>query len=110
MRIRRAIVSVSEKMGVVDFATSLAAMGVEIVSCGKTEAFLGRGGVPVRPLDEFTGMPDVLGGRVRTLHSKIHGGILNTRGDPDHEREKSVHGIQDVGIALMLASARHFCH
>ena len=79
--VARALVSVYDKTGVVEFARELAALGVEIVSTGGTAKLLREGGVAVRDVAELTGWPEMLGGRVKTLHPKVHGGILFQRGE-----------------------------
>ncbi|HET6688607.1 MAG TPA: bifunctional phosphoribosylaminoimidazolecarboxamide formyltransferase/IMP cyclohydrolase, partial [Rubrobacter sp.] len=81
---RRALISVSDKRGVEDFAQRLSGMGFEIISTGGTAKALSEAGVRVIPVSEVTGAPEILGGRVKTLHPKIHGGILADLGDPDH--------------------------
>src|SRR5215210_2595345 len=91
---RRALVSVSDKRGVEDFARRLFGMGFEIISTGGTAKALTEAGVKVVPVSEVTGAPEILGGRVKTLHPKIHGGILADLGDPDHV-EQLVE--QDIG-------------
>jgi phosphoribosylaminoimidazolecarboxamide formyltransferase / IMP cyclohydrolase len=91
---RRALVSVSDKRGVEDFARRLSGMGFEIISTGGTAKALTEAGVEVVPVSEVTGAPEILGGRVKTLHPKIHGGILADLGDPDHV-EQLVE--QDIG-------------
>ena len=91
---RRALVSVSDKRGVEDFARRLSGMGFEIISTGGTARALSEAGVSVVPVSEVTGAPEILGGRVKTLHPKIHGGILADLGDPDHV-EQLVE--QDIG-------------
>ena len=91
---RRALVSVSDKRGVEDFARRLSGMGFEIISTGGTARALTEAGVRVVPVSEVTGAPEILGGRVKTLHPKIHGGILADLGDPDHV-EQLVE--QDIG-------------
>jgi phosphoribosylaminoimidazolecarboxamide formyltransferase/IMP cyclohydrolase len=91
---RRALVSVSDKRGVEDFARRLSGMGFEIISTGGTAKALTEAGVKVVPVSEVTGAPEILGGRVKTLHPKIHGGILADLGDPDHV-EQLVE--QDIG-------------
>ena len=91
---RRALVSVSDKRGVEDFARRLSKMGFEIISTGGTARALTEAGVRVVPVSEVTGAPEILGGRVKTLHPKIHGGILADLGDPDHV-EQLVE--QDIG-------------
>jgi phosphoribosylaminoimidazolecarboxamide formyltransferase / IMP cyclohydrolase len=91
---RRALVSVSDKSGVEDFARRLSGMGFEIISTGGTARTLTEAGVKVIPVSDVTGAPEILGGRVKTLHPKIHGGILADLGDPDHV-EQLVE--QDIG-------------
>jgi phosphoribosylaminoimidazolecarboxamide formyltransferase / IMP cyclohydrolase len=91
---RRALVSVSDKKGVEDFALRLSELGFEIISTGGTARSLTEAGVKVVPVSEVTGAPEILGGRVKTLHPKIHGGILADLGDPDHV-EQLVE--QDIG-------------
>jgi phosphoribosylaminoimidazolecarboxamide formyltransferase/IMP cyclohydrolase len=98
MRIRRAIISVSEKMGVVDFAKALAKMDVEILSTGGTAKILADNGVDVVEIDKFTGSPEMLDGRVKTLHPKVHGGILSVRDDPEHRRQMEANGVVDIDL------------
>lgn len=82
--IRRAILSVTDKSGLVEFARFLADNGVELISTGGTLKALEAGGLPVRPVSDVTGFPEILGGRVKTLHPKIHGGILCNKDLPEH--------------------------
>ncbi len=91
---RRALVSVSDKRGVEDFARRLSGMGFEIISTGGTARALKEAGVEVVPVSEVTGAPEILGGRVKTLHPKIHGGILANLEDPDHVEQLVK---QDIG-------------
>ena len=91
---RRALVSVSDKRGIEDFARRLSELGFEIISTGGTAKVLSEAGISVVPVSEVTGAPEILGGRVKTLHPKIHGGILADLGDPDHV-EQLVE--QDIG-------------
>src|SRR5918997_3120014 len=91
---RRALVSVSDKRGVEDFARRLSELGFEIISTGGTAKALTEAGIEVVPVSEVTGAPEILGGRVKTLHPKIHGGILADLTDPDHV-EQLVE--QDIG-------------
>jgi phosphoribosylaminoimidazolecarboxamide formyltransferase / IMP cyclohydrolase len=91
---RRALVSVSDKSGVEDFARRLSGMGFEIISTGGTAKALSEAGVSVVPISVVTGAPEILGGRVKTLHPKIHGGILADLGDPDHVQQLVE---QDIG-------------
>ena len=79
MAIERALISVYDKTGIVDFARELAALGIEIVSTGGTARLLRESSVPVRDVADLTGWPEMLGGRVKTLHPKVHGGILFQR-------------------------------
>ena len=83
-RVRRALISVSDKSGVAEFAQGLARLGIEIVSTGGTAAALTDAGVPVRSVEDLTGAPEILGGRVKTLHPKLHAGLLAVRDDPEH--------------------------
>ena len=82
--IRRALVSVYDKTGLVELGKSLAASGIEILSTGSTAKTLAEAGIPVIPVESYTGFPEMLGGRVKTLHPRIHGGILADQSDPDH--------------------------
>lgn len=92
--------SVSDKAGVVPFCRRLAAAGVEIVSSGGTAAMLAAAGVAVRPVEEVTGSPEMLGGRVKTLHPKIHGGILADRGSSNHVSDLEAHGIEPFDLVV----------
>src|SRR5512139_2861603 len=94
VRIKRALVSVTDKTGVVDFARALAdEFGVEVVSTGGTAKVLAEGGIKVRPIDDLTGFPEMMDGRVKTLHPKVHGGLLARRDVPEHMRQAEDHGI-----------------
>ena len=84
VRIRRALLSVSDKRGIVDFAEGLAGLGVELVSTGGTAAELRAAGLTVRSIEDFTGFPEIMGGRVKTLHPRIYAGLLALRDNPDH--------------------------
>jgi len=101
MKIRRAIVSVSEKMGVVEFAKALEKMGVEILSTGGTARVLTENGVKVVEVGQFTGFPEMLDGRVKTLHPKVHGGILNVRDNPDHRKQMEANGVVDIDLIVV---------
>ena len=92
-RIRRAIVSVSDKSGVAEFARGLSRLGVEMYASGGTAGLLRDKRVPVRLIEEYTGFPEMLDGRVKTLHPKIHGGILAMRGNASHMKTIASHGI-----------------
>ncbi len=101
MSIKRALISVYDKSGVLEFAGQLAALGMEIVSTGGTAKLLREGGVPVRDVSELTGWPEMLGGRVKTLHPKIHGGILFRRGSADDRRQATDHGIAPIDLVVV---------
>lgn len=99
-RIQRAILSVSDKNHLVDFARRLAAWEVELVSTGGTAKALCDAGVPVKNISELTGFPEILDGRVKALHPKIHGGILQIRNNPAHAAAAQEHGIQPIDMVV----------
>ncbi len=101
IRIRRALISVSEKRGVVELATALGRMGVEILSTGGTFRVLADKGVRVTEVAAVTGFPEMLDGRVKTLHPFIHGGILARRDREDHLRELRGHGIIPIDMVVV---------
>jgi phosphoribosylaminoimidazolecarboxamide formyltransferase/IMP cyclohydrolase len=101
MKVRRAIVSVHDKTGVADLGRRLAALGVEILSTGGTAALLRKEGVPVRDVAEVTGFPEMMDGRVKTLHPKIHGGILARRDVPAHVEAMEGHGIPPIDLVVV---------
>jgi len=98
--IRRALLSVSDKSGLVEFARGLAEAGIEIVSSGGTAAALAAANVPVMKVADVTGAPEILGGRVKTLHPKIHGGILADRSKPEHLEELAEQGIEAIDLVV----------
>src|SRR6195952_1521067 len=98
VRVQRALLSVSDKTGVVEFARGLASLGVELVSTGGTAAALREGGLEVRAIEDFTGFPEILGGRVKTLHPKLYAGLLARRDDPDHMRQAAENDIAFVDL------------
>ena len=100
-RVRRALISVHDKTGVVDFAKGLAALGVEILSTGGTAKLLRESGVAVVDVAEVTGFPEMLDGRVKTLHPKVHGGILARRDLPEHARALEQHGIRPIDLVAV---------
>jgi len=100
-RIGRALVSVSDKRGLEDLARALAAAGVEILSTGGTARQLAAWSVPVTAVSAYTGSPEILDGRVKTLHPKVHGGILGIRGNATHEREMAEHGIGPIDMVVV---------
>ncbi len=101
MAIERAVVSVFDKSGVMEFARDLAALGVEIVSTGGTAKLLRDAGVPVRDVSDLTGWPEMLGGRVKTLHPKVHGGILFQRGKEEDRKQAAEHGIGPIDLVVV---------
>ena len=101
VKIKRALVSVFDKAGVADFVRRLADMGVEIVSTGGTARLLEKEGVPVRAIDDFTGFPEIMDGRVKTLHPKVHGGLLNIRDNADHQAAKARLNIEDIDMVVV---------
>ena len=96
----RALISVWDKTGVVDFATRLSGLGWEIVSSGGTAGALANAGVPVLAVEDVTGSPEMLGGRVKTLHPRIHGGILADRSKPAHLASLHEHGIAAIDLVV----------
>jgi phosphoribosylaminoimidazolecarboxamide formyltransferase/IMP cyclohydrolase len=100
-RIRRALVSVSDKTGLVEFARGLAAMGVEIVSTGGTAATLAKAGVRTLPIEELTGFPEMMDGRVKTLHPRVHGGLLAVRSNAAHVAAMEEHGIGAIDLVCV---------
>ena len=101
MAIERALISVYDKTGVVEFARGLASLGVEIVSTGGTAKLLRDSGIPVRDVAELTGWPEMLGGRVKTLHPKVHGGILFQRGKPEDRKQVAEHSIVSIDLVVV---------
>ncbi|HEX8385109.1 MAG TPA: hypothetical protein VF576_02940, partial [Rubricoccaceae bacterium] len=99
--VRRALLSVSDKAGLADFGRRLAALGVALVSTGGTAAALRAAGLAVTDVSEATGSPEILGGRVKSLHPTIHGGILARRTDPDDAAELAAHGIEPVDLVVV---------
>jgi len=101
MKIQRALISVSDKTGLLDFATELAASGVEILSTGGTARALREAGIQVKEVSDFTGFPEIMDGRVKTLHPKVHGGLLFLRGNPEHEAAARQNGIEPIDLVVV---------
>jgi phosphoribosylaminoimidazolecarboxamide formyltransferase/IMP cyclohydrolase len=102
VKIKRALVSVTDKTGVADFCRALATeFGVEIVSTGGTAAALVEAGIPVRPIDDLTGFPEMMDGRVKTLHPKVHGGLLARRDSSTHMAEAESQGIGMIDLVVV---------
>ena len=100
-KVKRALISVSDKSGIVPFAKSLNSLGVEIISTGGTARLLSESGVPVVPIDTVTGFPEMMDGRVKTLHPKIHGGLLGLRDNPEHAAKAEEMDIQWIDLVVV---------
>ncbi|TWT24066.1 bifunctional phosphoribosylaminoimidazolecarboxamide formyltransferase/IMP cyclohydrolase [Planomicrobium sp. CPCC 101110] len=98
---KRALLSVSDKSGILDFAKELEKMGYEILSTGGTKRFLEDNGVAITAVDEVTKFPEILGGRVKTLHPLVHGGLLAKADDPEHQREMAENGIAPIDVVCV---------
>ena len=101
IKITRALLGVSDKSGIAELAQALARHGVELLSTGGTKAALEAAGVRVKAVEEFTGFPEILDGRVKTLHPKIHGGILARRGEPSHQRQMADHRLEPIDLVVV---------
>jgi phosphoribosylaminoimidazolecarboxamide formyltransferase/IMP cyclohydrolase len=100
-KVQRALLSVTDKTGLVEFAQALTACGVELVSTGGTARTLREAGLTVRDISELTGFPEMLDGRVKTLHPKVHGGILHIRGNAEHRAAVEAHGIEPIDMVVV---------
>lgn len=100
-QIKRAILSTYHKEGIVEFAKGLQTLGVELLSTGGTYALLSKNGVKVQEVSDYTGFPEMLGGRVKTLHPRIHGGILGKRDDPNHQAQMAEHHIGPIDLVVV---------
>jgi phosphoribosylaminoimidazolecarboxamide formyltransferase/IMP cyclohydrolase len=100
-KIERAIISVTDKSGVVEFAKSLGTFGVEILSTGGTAGAMRQGGVSVRDISDYTGFPEMMDGRVKTLHPKVHGGLLGLRDNPEHVEAMRANGIEPIDMVVV---------
>ena len=96
--IRRALLSVSDKTGLIEFARSLTAMGVHIISTGGTARSLSKAGLEITDISDWTGFPEIMDGRVKTLHPKVHGGLLAVRDNNDHLQAMEAHGIGAIDL------------
>jgi phosphoribosylaminoimidazolecarboxamide formyltransferase / IMP cyclohydrolase len=99
--VRRALISVTDKTGLVDFAKGLREFGVHILSTGGTAKLLRDHGVEITEVSEYTGFPEMLDGRVKTLHPKIHGGILGIRDNESHVKTMAEHGIEPIDMVVV---------
>jgi phosphoribosylaminoimidazolecarboxamide formyltransferase/IMP cyclohydrolase len=100
-KIQRAILSVTDKTGLAAFARNLSALGIELISTGGTAKLLRDSGIAVKDISELTGFPEMLDGRVKTLHPKVHGGILHRREDPSHVAAVAQHGIAAIDMVVV---------
>src|SRR5450432_2236105 len=100
-KIERAILSVTDKTGLVEFAQQLVSMDVELVSTGGTAKLLREAGLSVKDISELTGFPEMLDGRVKTLHPMVHGGLLYIRGNAEHEAAVATHSIQPIDMVVV---------
>src|SRR3979409_2103104 len=100
-RVTRALLSVSDKSGLIEFARALAARGIELVSTGGTAKAIAAAGLKVTDVSELTGFPEMMNGRVKTLHPKVHGGLLAIRGNAEHMRSMKDHGIAPIDLLVV---------
>ncbi len=100
-RITRSLISVTDKSGVSEFAKELSKFGVEILSTGGTARILRDAGVKVKDISEYTGFPEMMDGRVKTLHPKVHGGLLALRDNPNHANAMREHGIEPIDLVVV---------
>src|SRR6476659_7774064 len=101
VRVRRALLSVSEKAGIVEFARGLEELGVEIVSTGGTARALAGAGIQPREIEDFTGFPEMMDGRVKTLHPRLYAGLLALRDDDGHLAAAAEHAIEQVDLVCV---------
>jgi phosphoribosylaminoimidazolecarboxamide formyltransferase/IMP cyclohydrolase len=100
-RVSRALLSVSDKTGLVDFARALSGRGIDLVSTGGTRRVLSEAGLAVKDVSELTGFPEMMDGRVKTLHPKVHGGLLAIRDNPEHQAAMYAHGIDPIDLLVV---------
>jgi len=100
-KIKKILVSVSDKTGVVEFAKKLSAFDVEFLSTGGTAKALREAGLNVMDVSDYTGFPEMMNGRVKTLHPKIHGGLLGLRSNPEHVKTMQEHGIENIDMIVV---------
>lgn len=99
-KIKRALISLTDKDGIEGFAASLEGLGIQLLSTGGTAIKLREANLEVMDVSEFTGFPEMLGGRVKTLHPKVHGGILNQRENPKHQEQCAEYGIENIDLIV----------
>src|SRR5882757_4737228 len=100
-KIARVLISVTDKTGIIEFASALSAMGAELISTGGTARMIRESGIPVADVSEVTGFPEMLDGRVKTMHPKIAGGILAMRGNAEHMAAIGAHGIAPIDMVVV---------
>ena len=100
-KISRALISVSDKTGIVELASGLMSLDVELLSTGGTAKLLREKGLKVRDVSDFTGFPEMLDGRVKTLHPRVHGGLLAVRSNPQHQAQVKEHGIEFIDMVVV---------
>ena len=100
-KIKRALISVSDKNGILDFAKDLIGLGIEIISTGGTFSELKKANIDVKDVSSVTSFPEILDGRVKTLHPKIHGGLLNIRSNKDHQKTISEQRIENIDLLIV---------
>ncbi len=101
MKVRRALLSVSDKRGIIEFARGLDGLGIQLVSTGGTAKALAGAGLAVRSIEDFTGFPEIMDGRVKTLHPRLYAGLLAVRSDPDHVAALAEHEIEEVDLVCV---------
>jgi phosphoribosylaminoimidazolecarboxamide formyltransferase/IMP cyclohydrolase len=100
-RIERAIISVTDKSGIVDFAKALSKFDIQILSTGGTAKAIREGGIQVTDISDYTGFPEMMDGRVKTLHPKVHGGLLGLRNNPEHVSMMQKYGIMPIDMVVV---------
>ena len=101
VKIKRALVSVSDKTGAIQLGQTLHAMGVQILSTGGTARSLQEAGIPVVEVSKYTGFPEMMDGRIKTLHPKIHGALLGKRDNAEHMQQMKIHGIEPIDLVVV---------
>jgi phosphoribosylaminoimidazolecarboxamide formyltransferase/IMP cyclohydrolase len=100
-KISTALISVTDKSGIVEFAQSLEKLGIEILSTGGTARAMRDGGIKVLDISDYTGFPEMMDGRVKTLHPKVHGGLLGRRDNQQDTQMMNIHGIKNIDLVLV---------
>ena len=101
MKVKSALISVSDKTGIVDFARGLSELGITIISTGGTARAIGEAGIDVKTIDEVTGFPEILNGRVKTLHPKVHGALLAIRDSEEHMGQLKKNDIDVIDLVVV---------